>query len=59
MITCDNCPDSTCCRDVTVEIDEPETLEEWDEIRWMVAHKNVAVYKDNEDDWVVEFNTPC
>ena len=59
MITCDQCPDSACCRDVTVEIEEPETLEDWDEIRWMVAHKNVAVYVDNDDDWVVEFKTPC
>jgi uncharacterized protein len=59
MITCDVCPDSSCCRDVTVEIDEPEDLDDWDEIRWMVGHKNVAVYKDQEDDWVVEFKTPC
>tara|TARA_Y100000310_G_C20512546_1_gene729572 strand:- start:262 stop:666 length:405 start_codon:yes stop_codon:yes gene_type:complete len=59
MITCENCPDSSCCRDVTTEIDDPETLEDWDEIRWMVSHKNVAVYKDNDDDWVVEFKTPC
>jgi Fe-S-cluster containining protein len=59
MITCDKCPDSACCRDVTVEIDEPETLEEWDEIRWMVAHKNVAVYVDEDDDWVVVFKTDC
>jgi len=59
MITCDICPDSACCRDVTVEIDEPETLEDWDEIRWMVGHQNVAVYKDGDDDWVVEFKTPC
>ena len=59
MITCDICPDSACCKDVTVEIDEPDTLEDWDEIRWMVAHDKVAVYMDQEDDWVVEFKTPC
>ena len=59
MITCENCPDSSCCKDVTVEIDEPDTVEDWDEIRWMVSHKNVAVYKDNDEDWVVEFKTPC
>jgi Fe-S-cluster containining protein len=59
MITCDMCPDSACCRDVVVELDEPTDLEDWDEIRWMVSHKNVAVYLDNEDDWVVEFKTPC
>ena len=59
MINCDQCPDSSCCKDVTVEIDEPTTVEDWDEIRWMVSHKNVSVYQDNEEDWVVEFKTPC
>jgi uncharacterized protein len=60
MITCEQCmPDSTCCRDVTVEIDEPEDMEDWDEIRWMVSHENVSVYKDHEDDWLIEFKTPC
>ena len=53
MIDCEQCPDSSCCKDVTVEIDEPDTVEDWDEIRWMVSHKNVSVYKDNEDEkWV-------
>jgi len=59
MKSCDKCPDSACCRDVTVGIDEPETIKDWDEIRWMVAHQNVMVYLDNEDDWVVEFKTDC
>jgi len=59
MITCDQCKESKCCKDVTVEIDEPTDFEDWDEIRWMVAHQNVAVYLDNDDDWVVEFRTPC
>ena len=25
----------------------------------MVAHENVAVYQDHEDDWLVEFKTKC
>ncbi|MFH1972279.1 MAG: YkgJ family cysteine cluster protein [archaeon] len=58
MVTCDQC-DGECCRDVTVELDEPEDMKDWEDIRWMVAHENVSVYLDNEDDWVVEFRTPC
>jgi len=42
-----------------VEIDKPETKEEWDEIRWKVSHKNVNVVLDNDDDWCVEFLTDC
>jgi len=58
MVTCEEC-NGECCRDVTVELDEPEDMEDWEDIRWMVAHKNVSVYLDNEGDWVIEFRTPC
>ena len=40
-------------------MDKPKTLEDWDIIRWMVAHENVAVYMDEEGDWLVEFKTKC
>ena len=40
-------------------MDAPETIEDWDILRWMVAHENVAVYIDDEDAWLVEFKTKC
>ena len=58
MIKCEDCR-AECCREVCVEMDAPETIEDWDVIRWMVAHENVAVYIDEEDDWLVEFKTKC
>jgi Fe-S-cluster containining protein len=58
MITCEEC-DGKCCKDVAVEIDEPETQEDWDEIRWFLYHENIIVYKDNEGDWLIEFHTRC
>jgi uncharacterized protein len=58
MINCDEC-NGECCRDVTVGLDEPENMEDWQDIRWMVVHNNVSVYLDEEGDWVVEFKTPC
>jgi Fe-S-cluster containining protein len=58
MIHCKDCK-SDCCKYIAVEIDEPETPEEFDEIRWFVAHENVRVYKDSDEDWLVEFVTPC
>jgi Fe-S-cluster containining protein len=54
---CKDC--SMCCDYVTVEIDEPETKDDFDEIIWFINHKNVIVYLDNEDSWNVEFETPC
>lgn len=58
MITCEECG-GECCRNVSIEIDEPETKEDWDEIRWFLYHENIIVYKDNEKDWLVEFQTKC
>ncbi|MSR86389.1 hypothetical protein EXS74_03260 [Candidatus Woesearchaeota archaeon] len=58
MIKCEDCR-AECCREVCVEMDAPETIEDWDILRWMVAHENVAVYIDDEDAWLVEFKTKC
>lgn len=58
MIRCENCQ-AYCCKYVSVGIDAPKTLEDFDEIRWLVAHENVIVYKDNEGDWLVLFKTKC
>lgn len=58
MRNCDTC-EGDCCKYVCVEIDTPETKEDFEEIMWYVAHKNVWVYQDHEDDWYVEFKTEC
>ncbi len=55
---CEDCI-GECCREVCVEMDEPKNIEDWDIIRWMVAHENVAVYIDEEDSWLAEFKTKC
>ena len=56
--TCEAC-NGKCCRYVAVEIDTPETKEDFDDIKWFVSHKNVNVYVDEDGDWHVEFITPC
>lgn len=48
-----------CCRYISVHIDTPRNKVDFDEIRWFVSHENVVVYKDEDDDWLVEFLTPC
>lgn len=57
MVECKQC--GTCCRQVSVAMDTPEDKEDWDELIWMLHHENINVYLDNEDDWCVEFRTPC
>lgn len=58
MKKCVDC-NGKCCKYVAVEIDEPETKEDWEEIRWFLCHENVVVYKDNDGDWLVELRTKC
>lgn len=58
MIKCEECR-AECCKEISVEIDKPVTIEDWDIIRWMVAHENVAVYQNHEGEWFVEFKTNC
>ncbi|MBW3004802.1 YkgJ family cysteine cluster protein [Candidatus Woesearchaeota archaeon] len=55
---CKGCP-ALCCKFVAVELDEPESEKDWDEIKWMLCHENITVYKDNDGDWLVEFATNC
>lgn len=55
---CFSC-NGACCRYVVVEIDKPEELVDFDEIKWYVAHKNINVFVDEEGDWHIEFITPC
>jgi uncharacterized protein len=48
-----------CCKGVATPINTPRSKNDWDEIRWLVAHERVQVFKDHENDWLVEFMTPC
>ena len=56
--TCENCK-GNCCKYVAIEIDTPETKEDFEDIKWYVVHKNVQVYVDEENIWHIEFLTPC
>lgn len=58
MALCEECK-GKCCRYVAVEMDTPDCLDDWDQIKWLLMHENVKVYLDNDKEWVVEFTTPC
>jgi uncharacterized protein len=48
-----------CCKGVAVPMSTPRTDKDWGEVRWLVAHENVHIFKDHENDWLVEFMTTC
>jgi len=55
---CEGC-DAKCCKHVAIEIDNPESLEDFEDIKWYVCHKNVNVFVDEDYQWNLEFLTPC
>jgi len=48
-----------CCKYMSVEIDAPRTMRDYDHIIWYLYHDRVAVFVDWESDWFVLFQTPC
>ncbi len=48
-----------CCSYVAVEISSPSSVKSATEILWHLYHQNVSVYRDANDDWLVQFETRC
>ena len=58
MADCSKCK-GECCKYITVDLVRPKDAEDWDEVKWMLLHKGVMVYKDYDNDWQVEVRTDC
>ena len=58
MAKCEDCS-GHCCKYITVQINEPKKDIDFEELKWFLNHENVTVYIDHDDDWCVEFRTPC
>ncbi len=56
MSQCAKC--SKCCRNVSIEVDEPSDDKEIDEYVWIIMHENIRLYIE-EDKWYLEILTPC
>ncbi len=57
LIDCSSCGQK-CCRYVSIEMDMPQERADFDTFLWLLAHKNVCVYVE-DDIWHVEFKTTC
>ena len=49
---------ASCCRYFALQIDTPEDKEDYDHVRWYLAHEGIAVWVD-DGDWYLEVRTPC
>jgi Fe-S-cluster containining protein len=55
---CEKCIPAKCCMYFSVEIDEPEDEKDYDDLLWIIAHKDVEIYV-NDGDWFLMVQTPC
>lgn len=49
---------SKCCKYLVVKLDDPEDVEDVEELRWFISHKHVLLCID-EDQWELVFITEC
>lgn len=56
-VLCEYCV-AKCCRYFALPIDTPETLDEYEYIRWYLLHERATVFKE-EEDWYLIVHTVC
>jgi len=55
---CEDCIPAKCCMYFSVEIDEPEDMDDWSDMLWILAHRDTQIYMD-DDRWYVLVQNPC
>ncbi|MBD3344376.1 MAG: YkgJ family cysteine cluster protein [Chitinivibrionales bacterium] len=55
---CTRC-EARCCKHIALQIETPSCKRDYDNIRWFLLHKNVKVFKDHDNEWLIEFSTEC
>ncbi|MFP4434386.1 MAG: YkgJ family cysteine cluster protein [Planctomycetota bacterium] len=55
---CSQC-DGKCCKYFCLEIDEPDTYEEFEDVRWYLCHGDVSVHIDEDGDWYLSVMNAC
>jgi Fe-S-cluster containining protein len=54
---CQSC-DAQCCRHIVLEIDEPTSKHDFENIRWYLCHQGTQVYKE-DGKWYLQIHTRC
>ena len=55
---CEDCIPAKCCMYFSVEIDEPEDMDDWSDMLWILSHRDTQIYMD-DDRWYVLVQNPC
>ena len=56
-VLCEHCA-AACCRYLALEIDEPETRRDFDDIRWYLLHEGITVFVE-DGDWYLQMAARC
>jgi Fe-S-cluster containining protein len=51
--------DAHCCKHVAVHIPTPASKKDYDNIRWYLLHENIWISIDLQNEWLLEFRSPC
>ncbi len=54
---CEHCT-AQCCRYIALPIDKPDCREDFENIRWYLAHQDVVIFVD-KGEWYISFATRC
>lgn len=54
---CDQCA-ALCCRYIALPIDNPKSLEQYDNIRWYLLHENIVVFIEKKQ-WYIGIMSRC
>ena len=50
---------SKCCTYFCFQIDEPDDMAEFEDVRWYLCHEGVSVHIDDEGDWYIHIASRC
>lgn len=54
---CDKCT-GLCCRYFALPIEDPETKEDYNDIRWYLCHEDITVFVE-DGDWYINIKNKC
>lgn len=57
QVPCLSC--GICCTYVAAEVDGPSGVKSATEILWYLYHDRVSVYRDDDDEWLLQFEARC
>ena len=58
MVECFECK-GECCKSIAIQIDPPEDLVAYEDLKWYLYDPGITVYFDSEGDWCVDIPIKC